>query len=275
MVEIRHPEWRDELESTRYPFAATATLDNGNGGVILEGSFLDAHLYPIGAGEGLYLRSVELGYEFGTRTIADRVRDVCSGQFRVPNPQDNVRLTDEYGRPAGLLVSESVRLAMFLSWGIGVHEFEPEMTEFAATCCMPTPEIGVRGIQLADGSLLTGPVWLVGGDGVVLRHETVELPPQSCRQPGETVDVIRVDVVGDPLFRRRLCNPVDLFQTPRFVQRLAIRQQGQLLFVCEPDEQGNFSIQRNDSLAGDSAIRVRTTRDGVIFEVVGDNFASG
>jgi hypothetical protein len=270
MARIRHPEWRASHEDTKYPFGETASLTNGTD-LILEGTFLDAHLYPIGAEEGLYIRKVDLAFEFGTITIADRIKDVCTGTFRLPNPEDNVVLKDEYGRPAGILVSEAVRLAFFLSWGLGSHEFEPEQTQFAATCCMPTPEVGVRGIQLADGSLFTGPVWIIGDDGVVVTVETQTLPPDKCGNGPREVEALRIDVVGDPLFRRRLCNPIDLFNTPNPVRKIAIRQRGELVAVCEPDEQGNFSIIRNNSEAADSAVRIRTTKEGLIFEVVGDS----
>ncbi len=268
MSNIRHPEWRASHETTKYPFGQESTLKNAQGNIFLEGTFLDAHLYPIGALEGLYIRQVKITYAAGTITIADDYRDVCTGVFQLPSPNDNVVLKDEYGRPAGLLVSSSIRLAFFQSWGIGTHVFNKTMTEFAVTCCMPTPEVGVRGIQLQDGSLMTGPVWIVGDDGVVLSKETMELPPDKCGNNVREVEAIRVDVVGDPLFRRRLCNPLNLFNTPNPIRGIAIKQRGKTLAICPPDPNGNFSIQRNDSEAANSSIRIRTTYDGLIFEVV-------
>ena len=81
-------------------------------------------------------------------------------------------------------------------------------------------------------------------------------------------EVIRVDVVGDPLFRRRLCGdpeepqpPRNLFTTPNFIQKIKVVDANSE-WTCPPDANGDFTIQGNDSLAGDSALRVRITEDG-------------
>jgi len=247
-------------------------MRNEAGEFILEGTFLDAHLYPIGAGTGMYLRAVELSYEKGIIYIGDADNDtVCTGEFDIPIDVNDIRLLDSYGRPAGILVSEPARLALIQSWGNGLHSFEPGDTPFVASCCMPTPEIGVRGIVLEDGSLFAGPVWIMGDDGVALRYEEAELPATKCGESARTVQVIRVDVVGDPLFQRRLCTDVDLFQTPNPVRKIQIKERGNPVALCAPDENGNISIQMNNSEAVDTALRVRTTDEGLVFEVVGDS----
>lgn len=269
---ILYPQFRDQFEPTKYPFGDRASLRNSEGRIILEGTFLDAHLYPIGGREGIYLSSVVVTHQDVTLWIGDSVqKQLASGVITVPNFPDHVLLQDAYDRPAGILVSSPDRLAMFYTWGIGAHEFTPTQSQFAATCCMPTPEIGVRGIILEDGSIFTGKVWIVGDDGVVVRYETVMLP-RACNQPAETINVIRVDIVGDPLFRRRLCEDKELFTTPNPVRIVRIRN-GDYVFECTPNEFGNMTIQMNDNLAADTVLRVRTTEEGIVFEAVGSKTA--
>jgi hypothetical protein len=273
--QIRHPEWRSSLEDTKYPFEPGAKLVNGSGDIIPPDSFLDAHLYPIGGGAPIYLSSIVITVDNIIFHIGDNSsNDIASGSIAVTGSSDTVRLTDAYGRPAGILVSEAARLGLFRSFGIGEHVFTKEQTPFVATVCMPTPQIGVRGIVIPDGTVFTGPVWIVGEDGVVVSKETVT-SPATCDRGEETYEVIRVDVVGDPLFRRRLCIPADLFTTPNFMRGIRVVN-GSEEWVCTPDEHGYFYIQGNDSLAGDPALRVRTTTRGELkFEVVGtSNFDS-
>jgi hypothetical protein len=259
--QVRHPEWRQSLEETKYPFEPSAPLINAAGKEIPPDSFLDAHLYPIGGGASMYLSKVVVTTASVTFHIGDASTDsLASGSISNSEPFSSVRLKDSYGRPAGILVSETFRLGVFWSFGNGTHEFSSTMSPFVATVCMPTPQIGVRGVQLPDGSLLTGPVWLVGEDGVVFTKETSE-EPATCDAAAKTLDVIRIDVVGDPLFKRRLCDPKALFTTPNFIKQIKVIN-GSAEWTCSPDDRGFFSIQGNDSLAGDAALRVRIDSDG-------------
>ena len=269
--QIRHPEWRESLEDTKYPFEPAATLTSDTGNKIPEESFIDAHLYPIGAGVSMFLSKISVTSEFVTFYIGDAdtgssTTSVASGAISVPGTDSNVRLTDPYGRPAGVLISTSENLGLFRSFGIGDHIFGKEDTPFVAMACMPTPQVGVRGITIPDGTLFTGPVWIVGEDGVVVTKETVT-DPATCDTAQQTNDVIRIDVVGDPLFRRRLCVPRNLFTTPNFIQKIRVVN-GDSEFTCAPDEHGYFTIHGNDSLAGDAALRVRITEDGRLEFVV-------
>jgi hypothetical protein len=267
--EILYPQWRDQLEPTKYPFGSKASLRNAAGDTLLPAIFLDAHLYPIGAQDRLFVSHVTISHETVVLWIADsRLVDLASASFPTVNPPDCLKILDLYGRPAGILVSERARLSIFQSWGVGDHVFNLGQTEFCATCCMPTPEVGVRGLLLADGTILTGNVWVVGDDGVVVRPETVNLPA-ACGQPARSLQVIRVDIVGDPLFRRRLCqaNPT-LFATPNPIQKIRVRA-ANTTFECSPDAYGNLSLQVNDAAASDTVLRIRTTPEGVVFEALG------
>ncbi len=252
-------EWRAQNDTTRYPFSPQATLASRDGRVLVEGTFLDASLYPVGGREGAYLSRVSVTHQEVTVWVGDAGSSArCSGTFDLIRPDDLVALADADGRPAGVLVSESARLGVFQSWGVGDHDFTRADSEFCVGCCTPTPEAGLRGIRLPSGEVLSGEVWLLGDDGVVLRssQEVVD---------GREVTVVRVDVVGDPLFRRRLCSPDELFATPSYVKTLRVVHAGGT-FDCAPDEYGNVRLAEGD--AG-TVLRVRATAGGLIVGMAG------
>jgi hypothetical protein len=266
MAGIRHPEFINELENTKYPFIPTAKLSNGLDS-FLEGTFLDAHLYSVVGTQRYYISKVTVTSDKMTIVIGDDNEATrLIGEVDMPIGESVVRLLDAYGRSGGMLVSEPARLSLLTAWGVGEHKFEQKQTEFCITCQMPIPDPGVTAIRLADGELLSGKVWLVGEDGVVLRTEL------TTDKDGNVVELLRIDVVGDPQFLQRLCSPEELF-TPVNPVRIIRIVQGEYTYDCEPDEQGNFSIQMNDSLAADAALRVRTTPEGIVITVEGSTNA--
>ena len=236
MSRIIFPEWRAENSNTTYPFTAEATLTNGTV-FIPSGILVDAILYPIGSDGPLRLSRVDVAYGSVTLWIGDSINiNLASGTFTIPSTNEQIALTDSNGMPAGLLIGQPEQLGLFLTWGIGTQLFESDQTPFTATVCVPTAAPGVTGFLLPDGTLLTGEVWLVGDAGIVLRHEIVTTPDPTGGINGDvTYDVIRVDVVGDPLFRRRLCVPDTLFQTPLMLQTLTIADTEQSV-VTYPDK---------------------------------------
>ena len=272
MPRILYPEFRKQFETTKYPFAEPCSLANGRGQTILEGSLLDAHLYPIGGGARLYLSRVEITTTRITFYLGDEnTTNLASGMLLASQPTDNVVLHDARGLPAGVLVSEQVRLANFRAWGLGTFEFTSDQTEFCVTCCMPVPPVGVRGIILDDGTVFSGQVWIVGDDGVVIRHESTISP----RGDGvfSALDTIRVDIIGDPLFRRRLCADASLFVTPNPIRQIDVIN-GSTRFQSTPVA-GRLTIQSNHALVEDPVLRVHPVSDGVVFEVVGSPSATG
>lgn len=267
---ILHPEWRDVNEPIPYPFVDAATLRNAAGKFIPEGTFLDASIYPIGGGPRMRLSMVTVSHEEVVIYIGDQVTDqLAYGRFSLLEPPDELRLVDLWGRPAGVLVSTANRLSIFQAWGIGTHVFTVEGTEFVSDVCIPTPEVGLRGFVLEDGSVFTGDIWLVGDDGIVLSvtENTTTEASGACDAREVVETVIRVDIVGDPLFRRRLCAGV--FTTPKFLETVtAVR--GNKQFVCGPDEFGDLKITVGTQDAEDTILRVRTTNEGLIIEAVGE-----
>lgn len=230
------------------------------------GVFADAALYAIGAVAGTYLSSFTVDHTEVTLTVGDaNDPQRAAVSFPLLAPPDTLTLTDAQGRPAGLLVSSAAALGVFQSFGVGTQTFKPAQTPFAATVCFPTPEEGVRGFLLPDGSLLTGDVWLVGDDGVVVREVDLDLSPLEQARPYR---VVRIDVVGDPLFQRRLAG--DSFLSPRPLRRLRVQGSGGVgAFTLVPDETGNIRIAANNAAAVDTVLRVRTLANGLQISTVG------
>lgn len=249
-------------------------MQNDDGLFLPESLFLDATFYPIGGGERLRLSRVTVDHQEVTLFIGDDVTEhLASATFDLVSPPDNLAFQDVYDRPAGLIVSEAARLAVFQAWPTGSHAFSVDQSELAATCCIPTPEIGVRGFLTEAGDLLTGDVWLVGDDGVVLSKETIVDSRAGVLGGVQTYEVIRVDIVGDPLFRRRLCQGNNNFVSPRLLQQLTV-QDGCRKVVCLPDEYGDFKISVGHQDAVDTILRIRSTPAGLVIEAVGEKLKS-
>ena len=433
MIPIHDTEYRNQRDGTNFPFAERATLTNGSR-QLPTGLFLDASLYPVGGKAGLFLSEVEIDNQNVNLFIGNAGQTrLCSTEFSLINPPANLLVTDTLGRDAGLLISESSRLAAFQSWGAGDYLFTQDQTEFAAVVCTPLPEIALRGILLDDGTLVSGDVWLVGSEGVILSVDNLaaphifQPPPQpapipcgtcrdgvypnrwdltlsgftgdwavlngsyyfqegdsgstlpfssgTCQPPGvcvwETpwirlegstntnvgvavllgddttlgrprafvqlqifgegillafewynfqppgqldcttlsfsgslvpqepfrygqdtqsptfsltstggtnvrcppsdvqeahfpgIPAIRVDVVGDPLFRRRLCAANNLFETPRPIRELLVLAPN-AVFTVRPDSFGNIQFLAGDNLAPDTVLRLGTGGDGIL-----------
>lgn len=246
---VIYPEFRDELEFTRYPFADTATLVSSDTGQVIDhDTFLDASLYPIGSLSQLFISSVVVNAREVTIWFSDIENDnICFGQFDPLVPPDNLDIWDNYGRPAGIMVSDKLRLSRFSAWDSVTHAFNVQATELVASCVIPTPDRGLRGIMTTEGDLVSGDIWLIGDNGVVLRRDG------DC--------IIRVDIVGDPLFVRRLCNPLDLFNTPNFVRTVN---------GCPPDDYGDYKIEIGNHGDPHTIMRINPVEDGLKIEAIGD-----
>ena len=262
MTAIRFPEFLDSLENTKYPFVSTATLTNGKVS-LLEGTFLDAHIYATTSFFRYYISEVVVASDKFTIYIGDEATPKnIHGEVSLPLTTVNVQLQDDYGRPAGILVSSPDRLAVLSAWGIGSYKFERKQTEFCVTCQMPIPAPGVTGFLLETGELLSGKVWFVGENGIVL-STSPSLNPLINPTP-----TLQINAVGDPLYLQRLCNPTNIF-TPINPVRIIRVVNGANVYDCTPDAQGNFNLQMNDALAPDAALRIRTTYEGIVINVEG------
>lgn len=263
MTAIRFPEFLESLEQTKYPFVETATLSNGKVS-FFEGTFLDAHIYAIEGTGRYYLAQVVVASDSFKIIIGDQTDPArLSGIINTPVTDEVVQLTDKYGRPGGCLVSSADRLAALAAWGLGTHTFERSQTEFCITCQITMPDPGVTGLLLPSGEILSGNVWLVGDSGVVLSTEQIE------DSDGKTYSNIIVNCVGDPLYLQKLCKPEDLFTPVNPIRTIRVVN-GAYTYDCDViNNDGRFNLQMNDSLAADTALRIRTTPEGIVINVEG------
>lgn len=261
---VRHQQFRDELDATNYPFGPDATFVSAAGVTLPAGLFEDAAIHPIGGTYGVYLSSVTVTRSHLTFTTGDAVTVAqASGTFVLLSGEIQIPLFDGYGRPAGILIADNDALNTIATWGEGTYAFTVDATPFVASVCIPTPEIGVSGILLDDGTFFSQGVFLVGGSGVTINTGTGSDP-----LTGLPVQTITVNAVGDPLYLRDACGDTANFTTPIFVTSLAVVG-GSRSFVVTPDPYGNAMISVSNAEAHDTVLRVRTTSAGLVVETVG------
>jgi hypothetical protein len=242
MTEIWGEQWRDQNATINYPFSDRATLTNVAGNFLPPGALIDAVLHPPG-GVSLYLTQATVTSEsivvfFGDE--ADKLR--CSGAFPAGQESAEIRLTDPDGFAAGLLIVDPIQFSTLQSWGGGDHVFTRLETELVPSVCLPSPEAGVRRIS-TDAAALAGEVWWLGDDGVVLTVET------QTTDEG-TIPVVRVNAVGDPLYRRRLCEPRNLYAAARPIRCIRfVNDETGFEHQCCPED-GEVSI-----VVGDHEVR--------------------
>lgn len=247
-IRIFTPEFRDQNRTTAYPFIDQATLRSDTGQQLSESTFIDAAIYVVGLQSGAYLTHITIGTALAKIFIGDAADpERASVEVDFSAPGSVLRLFDAFARPAGILLTTAAEIALLQTWPVGDHTFSPRATEFVASTVTPTPELGVRGLITAAGVVLAGDVWLVGEDGVVVR------------QDGE--QTIRIDIVGEPLFNRKLCQDTGFFLTPNFLRTVN---------GLTPDEFGDFKIDVSPESAARTVLRVRRADRGLIIEAVGE-----
>jgi len=250
MARILHPEFRDRHDDSMYPFGDNSSLvADDDTTSLFSDTFIDAAIYPIGGTEstGISKIVVEAG-RYATIYIGDDVNsELATGAVDFIAPSDVVILQDTYERPAGVLISDANRLSIFQSWRVGTYLFKD--AKFVASVVTPMPEIGIRGFLTVDTEtpeLFYGDTWIVGENGAVVRKDG---------------DTIRVDFVGDPLFRRKLCSsPTDLFDTPNFLQTIN---------GYKPDGNGNFNLTVGEHAALDTILRISPSGGGLKITAIG------
>lgn len=234
--EIIFPEWRDGNLHTRYPFTDNATLVNQSGLTIDPDLFDDARIYPVGGSVGMFLERVEVTVTGLFFHISDPVLgELASGGYLFADPvPDNLALYDQYGRAAGVLVSSAARLQAAAGiYPLGDTIFEQVQTEFAPTVTVPIPNTSLRGILLDDGGFISGDVYLVGSNGVVLTLEG---------------GAIRVDILGDPYALIRACQ-AEGFVAPPFCGLKTING-------IHPNAEGDFKLTIGGNLAPQNILRI-------------------
>jgi hypothetical protein len=150
------PEWRNSNSQRKYPFSADASMMPDTGIQIREDAFIDAVFYPINLAGVLYLSAVNR--DAGTMEVSDDSGVRGTGAI---GPSDVVQFLDDYGRPVGTIVTGPG----FLDLSATVRA-SAAATTFAAACVFPQNQVGLRGLLLPDGTLVTGDITLAGEDGI-------------------------------------------------------------------------------------------------------------
>ena len=249
---ILFPEFRDEQAASRYPFADTATLQSTAAETIQIASdtFIDASFFAIGGGLRAYISSIVVTSQQVTIAVGDAgLTGRIAARYNPLSPPANgvLLFSDSYGRPAGMLLSTPIALARFSAWAIGTYSFTQNETEFVSTVVIPANEPGVRAIQTEKKQFLTGDIWLVGDQGVVVRQDGPH--------------VIRFDIVGAPLFKRTLCEPQSVdFPTKSYLKTIN---------GCGPDEYGSFTFTATNQVVSDAVLRIYVDGETIVIDTVG------
>lgn len=251
---VLYPQFRDEQADSRYPFADHATLLSTERKLdIGRGTFIDAALYPIGGTKQLYISAISVTPTLVTLQIGDpAIKNRATATYDPLRPPENgvLHFQDIYGRPAGLLLSTALALSRFAGWPAETHTFTPAAAELVATCVIPAREPGVRGLTIDGKDIYTGDVWLIGSRGVVIRAEDKH--------------TVRIDITGEPLFARYICDPLDRFKPKKFVRTLTING-----VTCGPDDYGNFVFTATGHGASDTVLRIYPQGGVVKIDAVG------
>lgn len=249
---IIFPDFREEQSDSRYPFADSATLRDRTGArEIPRDAFIDAVVHTIGAGRKAYISRITVDNNLITITVSNTENTVTAAATYNPlSPPQNghVALLDQLGRPAGLLILTQNALALFGGWGVGAYVFNATATEFVATVVIPAKENCVRAITNNADQFYTGDVWLIGGNGVVVRAVDAQ--------------TVRVDIMGEPLFKRILCDTEEAPFEPGNTLRT--------INGCGPDEFGNFTLTvTNTAQVADPVLRISPSGDALTISAVG------
>lgn len=261
-MRVLYPTYYDESVDAAYPFAGNVSRSNGSVRID-DDIFVDARLYPPDGSHDLYVSEINIGNEI-TVTLANGGGEVATGSFDRNDPPDEIHFTTSSGAYVGLLRgyvnkkdtnSIGIRgLRKLAGWSDGTYSFGAVSTQFAPTVVVPQPQQCVRSITLESGEVFTGDVYLVGERGVQLTVNDAVLSSSSS-QSISFDNVIRVDVIGDPLYVRRECEDEGIDMTSdRIIKK--IRFDGSLI---EPDETGGFKLMVGKDATSSDAPALRLT----------------
>lgn len=245
-------EWREEGRDSPYPFADGVSFVSRTGQALPGRMIVDAAVYPAGGTPPLFLSRVDASARSVTLWVGDDADDeLASATYDPADPPESVALVDAGGVSAGALVLDPVEAALLRLWPPGEHPFDAEAARLCPAVTLCLPRYGVSAVELDDGVVLTGDVWLVGDRGVVLSADG---------------GAVRADVVGDALAKRRRCEgeAPGGFVTPNFVRTIN---------GLPPDGNGEFTLVVGVGQVPDNILRIHPQGGLVRVEVVGQTLA--
>lgn len=237
MPHVIFPEYRDQFKSTKYPFADTATLTSVNRDFVFpQDIFCDASVYIPGATAPIYISELNINSSGSYLTITDYSKKYTA-TGKIEPLSDKIELYNPRNNQVGIIVATK-DLSYFTSAPKGEYSFVAKDTSLAPRCTIYLKDTGVTSVGVDGGEQLEGDVWICGRDGVIVRYVNEQ---------------IRVDIVGEPLFKRE--DPK--FRPPTFVQTIN---------DMSADRYGNFNISPETV---DDIIRVTTTPNGITISAAG------
>lgn len=247
---IIHPEFRDQFGGTKYPFGDAASLRSRDQFVLDKKAVVDAVIYVANSEGSYYIESVENETIQSRIWIGDSTRKrVAYGDYLFESADEVIDLFSTLGAVCGMIVIDPIEFLAIRSWGEGNHSFDPNATQFVPSVGVSLPGIGLQGF-VVNGEVVSGDVHIVCESGIVGSVTSQQ--------------TLRFDVVGDPLFRRRLCSEAELFATPRLVRKILVNN----TIEVTPDDLGRTFIVASGATSN-SILRILPTQQGIHVEMIG------
>lgn len=163
MTPILLGEYRNENSRRHYPFADDVSLRDADGNVLSNDFLIDAFLYPIDMVGIPYMSKIDTDEHL--IYISDSGTGLVVGVAEYDLAEDHAYVyEDMYERQIGVLVFGSGLSTLFM--GRAIREFTAEATPLCPTTYIPLNQLGVRGVVLPDGTLITGDIIFAGENGV-------------------------------------------------------------------------------------------------------------
>jgi hypothetical protein len=251
------PQWRNQNESSKYPFTDASSLTIAGLFDLPVSVFVDARIFIPGLVGVASLLSVDVSIDYVTLTVGNQSDPNIIGiaTIRTDDPAEVVSLRTVSGNVCGTLVAGVSRWAELIALPVGNYTFIAGTADFlpAVTVMVPLTSEKLLG---PGGESLGDIIRLVGENGVRL----------DC-QSDDNSTVIHVHAVGDPLYRITECN-VEVAIASRVIENVVF-QSGDTTVQCSPDQLGRIFILPATYSQQDVALRVITTTGGIRFALAG------
>ena len=184
--------WAAEARRNPYPFVDTASLQDSTGLLKLSPVWItDAKLWPaLDTPSRIYLSSIERTTFALVFTVSSL--DTTVGTAVVTDlTKKRVAIRASSGAVIGFLGFSPGGLQAIHDVPSRVYQFPVGATEFIADVLALQASAGLRSIGDGQGGALTSKFSIVGGEGVILSKGSL--------------GTLRIDVIGDPYYRRVSC----------------------------------------------------------------------
>jgi len=207
-------EWQNQNSQRNFPFCDTASLQDEQGNTLPADFLIDANLFPFDLQGFCYLASID--GQTQTLNWADSATGDTVGTTQWLSGQQAAPCYDVsgYNRPIGTVVFGP---GVATIEGNQLRQFAPPATQLTPTTFCALNQIGVRGILLPDGTIMTGSVTMTGQDGVVvtsvgntIRVDCIGVPAldaSACQDLGVPICTIQVDRIAGSVFLASFYEP--------------------------------------------------------------------